>query len=196
MPVNIFPDLPYDYDALEPYIDKETMELHHKKHHKGYFNKFLKDIENIFLNIEQVPEDIKQNVINNGGGFYNHNFFWQILTPNSPKNFEGNIIKEIENKFESIDKFKEEFTQQALNLFGSGWVWLVLDKENNLKIVQTKNQDNVISLGYKPIINLDLWEHSFYLKYQNRKKEYIDNFWNIINWKQAEYFFNMYKKRK
>lgn len=202
--INVLPKLPYSYEALEPYIDKKTMETHHTKHHQGYLDKFLKAIEgtelkklnvNVILkDLSVVPEKLKTSIINNGGGFSNHNFFWDILTPNSTKEPEQNLKEKIEIEFSSFEKFKEEFKEKALTLFGSGWVWLALNKENKLEIIQTKNQDSPLSIGLKPLLTIDLWEHAYYLNYQNKRAEYVDNFWNIINWKQAEYLFNLYTK--
>lgn len=201
--INKFGDLPYSYDSLEPFIDKETMIVHHTKHHRAYYDKFIKAIEGTFLeeksvidilkDLSALPEDKKQAIINNGGGYFNHNFFWDILSSDSNKKPMVNLEKEIIKTFESFEKFKEEFKDKALTLFGSGWVWLVLNKDGKLEIIQTKNQDSPLSLGLKPILALDVWEHAYYLKYQNKRAEYVDAFFNVVNWKQAEYLFNSYK---
>jgi Fe-Mn family superoxide dismutase len=201
--INQFASLPYEYDALEPFIDKETMSVHHTKHHRAYYDKFIKAIEgtslenmsviDILKDLSVLPEDKKQAIINNGGGYFNHNFFWDILSPTSNKAPFEALEKEIVTSFESFENFKEKFKEKALTLFGSGWVWLVLNKEGKLEIIQTRNQDSAISLGLKPILALDVWEHAYYLKYQNKRADYVDAFWNVVNWKQAEFLFNSYK---
>jgi Fe-Mn family superoxide dismutase len=199
--VNNFPELPYEYDSLEPYIDKETMQIHHDKHHKAYFDKFVvairdspelqkNPVEKILSNINKIPEKIRQAVINNGGGFYNHNFFWSILKKNIPFNTDSKIGQKIVDEFGSFDNFKEQFSNSALTLFGSGWTWLVIDKKTKkLEIMQTKNQDSPISVGKIPLITIDVWEHAYYLKYQNKRVEYIQNFFNVIDWKKVEKLF-------
>ena len=201
--INQFGSLPYSYDSLEPFIDKETMIVHHTKHHRAYYDNFLKAIKGTFLEDKSVieilkdlsllPEDKKQVIINNGGGYFNHNFFFDILSPFSIKKPLETLEKEIIASFESFENFKEKFKEKALTLFGSGWVWLVLNKERKLEIIQTRNQDSPLSLGLKPILALDVWEHAYYLKYQNRRAEYVDAFFNVVNWKQAEYLLNSYK---
>jgi superoxide dismutase, Fe-Mn family len=188
-----FKKLEYSYDALEPYIDAKTMEIHHSKHHKAYFDKFMAAIENneelkdkeaeeIVAHWNKLDDDIKIAVRNNGGGFINHNLFWEILKKDVA--FEGKIKDEIEKKYGSFDKFKEEFTQAALTQFGSGWAWLVVNN-NELEIVKTSNQDTPLSDGKKPILCLDVWEHAYYLKYKNKRPEYVENFFKIINWKKV-----------
>jgi Fe-Mn family superoxide dismutase len=194
-----FPELDYEYNALEPYIDAQTMEIHHSKHHKAYFDKFIKAIESsklnekpieeVLSNIEKIPEEIKKSIINNGGGFYNHSIFWKLLSKNKPFNHESEIGKAILEKFQSYENFKEELTNSALTLFGSGWAWLVLNENKGLEIVQTKNQDSVISQNKIPLILIDVWEHAYYLKYQNKRPEYIENFFNIINWEKVNELF-------
>lgn len=185
--------LNYEYNALEPYIDAQTMETHHSKHHQGYVNNFnaaienypeIKDkaVEEILMNLEKISEQIKQSVINNGGGVFNHNFFFSILKKNIPFDENSEIGKEIIKKFESLDKFKEEFSTAAKTQFGSGWAWLVLNKNNQLEIVKTSNQDSPISQGLKPLIAIDVWEHAYYLKYKNLRPDYINNFFNVIDW--------------
>lgn len=192
--------LPYEYDALEPYIDAQTMEIHHSKHHQGYVNKFNaamenselkeKSVEEILKDLNQIPEEIKKAVVNNGGGVYNHNFFWGILKKETPFKEDSEIGKAIIEKFGSFDKFKEEFSNAAATQFGSGWAWLVLNKENQLEIIQTKNQDSVISLEMKPLLNIDVWEHAYYLKYQNKRPDYIEAFWNVVNWEKVNELFS------
>ncbi|MGL5756929.1 MAG: superoxide dismutase [Paraclostridium sp.] len=188
--------LPYSYDALEPYIDKETMIIHHDKHHQAYvdnLNKTLssypnlsnKTLEELLTNTSSLPNDIRQNIINNGGGVYNHDFFWTIMGPNKGGKPLGELSKAIETSFGSFDNFKQEFNKSALSRFGSGWAWLVSDSKGNLSIMSTSNQDTPISLGLKPIIAIDVWEHAYYLKYKNKRSDYIENWWNVVNWEQA-----------
>lgn len=193
--------LPYAYDALEPYIDKETMMLHHDKHEKAYLDNlnkaiakypelYSKGIEGMLKDLDSIPSDIRQTVINNAGGVYNHEFFWSIMTPQKNQKPKGNLLNAINRDFESYDNFKAKFKEAALNRFGSGWAWLVSDKDGKLSIISTANQDSPISLGLTPIIGIDVWEHAYYLKYQNRRAEYIDNWWNVVNWEQAEKNYN------
>jgi superoxide dismutase, Fe-Mn family len=195
--------LPYDYDALEPYFDKETMMIHHDKHHQTYFTNFLKaitgtelenkDVKEILANLNQVPVEIKQAVINHGGGYFHHSFFWSILKKDVA--FEGEIASAIETKWGSLDNFKEEFSKAAATVFGSGWAWLIFDLENkDLQIVKTANQNSPISSGKIPLLCLDVWEHSYYLKYQNKRPEYIEAFFNVINWQKVnEYYLEALK---
>lgn len=189
--------LPYDYDALEPYIDKETMTIHHDKHQKAYvdnLNKaisknpelFSKGLDGLLKDLNSIPEDIREAVRNNAGGVYNHEFFWSVMSPNKNQNPKGDLLNAINRDFESYDKFKTKFKESALNRFGSGWAWLVSDKDGKLSIISTANQDSPISSGLAPIIGIDVWEHAYYLKYQNKRNEYIDNWWNVVNWEQAE----------
>ena len=196
------PKLPYAFDALEPFIDAKTMEIHHGKHHQGYVDKLNKALEkypklqknsaeDLIKSLEVIPEDIKTAVRNNGGGHVNHSFFWQILKKAvDPK---GEILKAINKKFRGIDVFKEEFKTKATGLFGSGWCWLVLNN-GELEIVITSNQDNPISQNKIPILGVDVWEHAYYLKYQNRRPEYVDAFFNVINCEQVNE--NYLKARK
>lgn len=192
--------LNYEYNALEPYIDTETMETHHSKHHQGYVNKFNTAIENypelrdksvqeILTNLENVSDQIKQQVINNGGGVFNHNFFFSILKKDIPFNKNSEIGKTILEKYESLENFREQFSQAATTQFGSGWAWLVLNKNNQLEIIKTSNQDSPISQGMKPLITIDVWEHAYYLKYKNLRPEYIKNFFNIIDWEKVNELF-------
>lgn len=188
------PNLPYEFDALEPYIDKETMEIHYDKHHNTYVTKLNaaiegtdlenKSIEEIVANLDSVPSDIQTAVRNNGGGHLNHSLFWQLLTPNSEE--KGTVIDKIKEEWGSLDKFKDEFAKKAAGQFGSGWAWLVVDKDGKLEIVSTPNQDNPITEGKTPILGLDVWEHAYYLKYQNKRPDYIDAFWNVVNWNKVD----------
>ena len=193
--------LPYAYDALEPYIDKRTMEIHHDKHEQAYVDNLNKAISNyaelyskttedMLKNLDTIPTDIRQSVINNAGGVYNHQFFWSIMSPKHDQEPSGNLLKAINSTFGSFDNFKKLFTEGALSRFGSGWAWLVKDNNNKLSIITTANQDSPISNNLTPIIGLDVWEHAYYLKYQNRRKEYIDNWWHVVNWEQAEKNYN------
>ena len=196
-----FTELPYGYDSLEPYIDEATMKIHHDKHHKAYFDKFMtaikdypelhkKPIENILKDLSKLPENIKPSVTNNGGGFYNHDFFWSILKKNIPFNNASEIGEAIIKKFGNFEDFREQFSNSALTLFGSGWSWLVYDeKTKKLEIIQTKNQDCPLSIEKIPLLAIDVWEHTYYLKYQNRRAEYIEEFFNIINWEKVEELF-------
>ena len=189
------PDLPYAYDALEPSIDKDTMNIHHTKHHNTYVTKLngavdghadlkSKSVEELISDLDSVPEDIRTAVRNNGGGHANHSFFWKILSPNGGGEPKGEIADKINAKYGSFDKFKEEFTAAATGRFGSGWAWLVLDN-GEIDITSTPNQDSPVMEGKKPLLGLDVWEHAYYLKYQNRRPEYIGAFWNIVNWDQV-----------
>jgi len=187
------PKLAYAYDALEPYIDARTMEIHHAKHHQAYVDKVNaalekhaelqnKTIEDLIAHLKDVPEGIRTAVQNNGGGHLNHTFFWQILKKDMP--FTGAIAEAIKGAFGSFDAFKVKFAEAAANRFGSGWAWLVLNK-GKLEIMSTANQDSPLSEGKTPILCLDVWEHAYYLKYQNRRPEYIQAFFNVINWEKA-----------
>lgn len=192
---HVLPDLKYDYSALEPYIDAKTMEIHHQKHHGAYVSKLNaalegysefndKSIEDILKNLNAVPEAIRISVRNNGGGHMNHTMFWEIMAGHAGGEPTGELATAVENTFGGFDKFKEEFATAAANRFGSGWAWLVSDN-GNLKVISTANQDNPVSQGLKPVMGLDVWEHAYYLKYQNRRPEYIDNWWNVINWNEV-----------
>ena len=189
------PELPYAYDALEPTIDKETMNIHHTKHHNTYVTKLnaaveghadleSKSVEELISDLDKVPEDIRTAVRNNGGGHANHSFFWKTLSPNGGGEPKGELADKINAKYGSFDKFKEEFAASAAGRFGSGWAWLVLDN-GEIDIISTPNQDNPYMEGKKPILGLDVWEHAYYLKYQNKRPEYIDAFWNVVNWDQV-----------
>lgn len=189
------PKLPYSYDALEPHIDAQTMEIHYTKHHGGYTNNLNKAIENTPLSglpIEEILKDISKHsaaVRNNGGGFYNHKLFWSLMAPNAGGKPTGKIADAINAKFGTFESFKEKFNAAAATRFGSGWAWLI-DKNGELEIVSTPNQDNPLMdvadvKGY-PLLALDVWEHAYYLKYQNRRPDYIENFWHVVNWSEVE----------
>ena len=189
------PDLPYGYDALEPYIDVETMHLHHDKHHNTYVTNLNaaiekypeleeQSIEELMKNLNEVPEDIRTAVRNNGGGHANHSFFWKIMAPNAGGEPTGAIKDAIDQAFGSFEKMKEEFKTAATGRFGSGWAWLVLNN-GKLEITATANQDSPLTDGKTPIIGLDVWEHAYYLKYKNVRPDYIAAFWDVVNWDQA-----------
>ena len=191
------PKLPYEYDALEPFIDSKTMQIHYEKHHQTYIDKLNAavkgtefedmDINDILKNIDDVPSNIKAAVINHGGGHSNHSLFWQILIPaaETKEKPEGILLEAIDSQFESFDKFKEQFTSAALNKFGSGWAWIVIKKDKELEIISTSNQDSPLMDNKFPLLGLDIWEHAYYLKYQNKRADYISAWWNIINWKKV-----------
>jgi len=189
------PDLPYAYDALEPYIDAETMKIHHDKHHATYVNNLnaaleghdelsRKSVEELISDLAAVPESIRTAVRNNGGGHANHSLFWTILSANGGGSPTGAALGAISGKFGSYDAFKDEFSKAAAGRFGSGWAWLVVDS-GELSITSTPNQDSPLSEGKTPILGIDVWEHAYYLKYQNRRPEYIEAFFNIINWDEV-----------
>jgi len=195
------PKLNYSHEALEPHIDKLTMKTHHLKHHQTYVDNFNKaldgheeyqkmEIEDILKSLEELPEDIKTAVRNNGGGHYNHTIFWEIMSPNGGGKPKGELAKKIDEDLGGFDKFKEDFKAAALGQFGSGWAWLVLDSNNKLAIVSTPNQDNPISEGKKPLLGIDVWEHAYYLKYKNKRADYIDSWWNIVDWEKVSERFN------
>lgn len=188
------PQLPYAYDALEPHIDKETMNIHHLKHHNTYVTNLNnavagtefenKTVEELVSNLDAVPENIRTAVRNNGGGHYNHSLFWQLLSPNGGGEPSGALLDAINAKFGSFSAFKDEFTKAATGRFGSGWAWLVVNN-GELEITSTPNQDTPLSQGKTPILGLDVWEHAYYLKYQNRRPDYIAAFWNVVNWDEV-----------
>jgi Fe-Mn family superoxide dismutase len=196
------PDLPYPYDALEPHIDTLTMQIHHGKHHAAYVNNLnaaiskypdwaAKSIEEIVRNIDQVPEPIRTTVRNNGGGHVNHTFFWEIMSPKGVRQPRGELAKAIEKRFGSFSKFQEEFTRAAMGRFGSGWAWLSVDRNRQLVVESTPNQDTPLMEGRTPILGIDVWEHAYYLKYQNRRADYVAAFYNVINWDRVS---ELYRK--
>jgi superoxide dismutase, Fe-Mn family len=192
------PPLPYDYGALEPHIDEQTMQVHHDKHHGTYVtnvNNALegtewadRPIEEVLKNLDQIPDDKRAAVQNNGGGHYNHTLFWEWMSPDGGGEPDGDLASAIESAFGSFDDFKARVKDAGVKRFGSGWAWLVSDG-GTLDVVSTANQDNPISQGRTPILGVDVWEHAYYLKYQNRRPDYIDAWWNVVNWpKVAEGF--------
>jgi len=190
MPFSV-PDLPYAYDALEPHIDEETMRIHHDKHHQAYVDKANgalegtewadRDVEDVLQNLSSLPGDKQGPVRNNAGGHYNHSLFWQMLSPDGGGAPSGDLGSAIDAKFGSFDAFKDEFKNAGIARFGSGWAWLVKDS-SGLAVVSTPNQDSPISDGSTPLLGVDVWEHAYYLKYQNKRPEYLDAFWNVVNW--------------
>ncbi len=190
------PELKFSYDALEPYIDARTVEIHHGKHHKTYVDRFNAAIagksqlegmsgEDILVNIDKIPEDARTAVRNNGGGAVNHSLYWAVIAPKAGGEPKGPVSDAIRAAFGSFAEFKAKFSDAALSQFGSGWAWLVLNKEKKLEIVKTANQDSPLSAGKSPILLIDVWEHAYYLNYQNRRPDYIEAFYNVINWEKV-----------
>ena len=198
----ILPDLPYAYDALEPYIDEETMHLHHDKHHNTYVTnvnaalakhpEIGKNLEQLLADVESIPVDIRQAVINNGGGHLNHSLFWELMTPEETAP-SAELPADLEATFGSFDNFKTAFTTAATTRFGSGWAWLVVNKEDKLEVMSTANQDTPISEGKTPILGIDVWEHAYYVKYRNVRPDYIKAFFSVINWNKVN---ELYKAAK
>jgi superoxide dismutase, Fe-Mn family len=191
MPFSV-PDLPYAYDALEPHIDEATMRVHHDKHHQAYVDKANgalegtewadRDVEEVLKNLSSLPADKQGPVRNNAGGHYNHSLFWQMMSPDGGGEPQGELAAAIDTAFGSFDAFKEEFKNAGIARFGSGWAWLVKDSSGSLAVVSTPNQDAPISDGATALLGADVWEHAYYLKYQNKRPEYLDAFWNVVNW--------------
>lgn len=193
-------ELKYSFDALNPYIDTLTMETHYGKHHKGYtdnLNKFIEEneslqgrtIEDILSNLESLDPSIRAGVQNNGGGYYNHNLYFDIMSPTPAKQPEGKLLEKINEAFGSVENVKAELLKAALAQFGSGWAWLAKDGEGNLKVVKTANQDTPLALGLTPVLGIDVWEHAYYLNYKNLRKAYVENFFEVLDWsKVAEYY--------
>lgn len=195
------PKLPYAYDALEPYIDARTMEIHYSKHHQGYVNNvnaalekhpelFKRSIEELLGNLSDVPEDIRTAVRNNGGGHFNHTLFWSIMSAKGGGAPDGSLAGAIDTAFGGFETFKETFEKAAATRFGSGWAWLCLDSRGVLSVTSTANQDSPLSEGLIPVLGLDVWEHAYYLKYQNRRPEYISNWWNVVDWNAVQKRFD------
>ncbi len=199
------PTLTYPHNALEPHIDAKTMEIHHTKHHQAYINNVnkviegkadleSKSVEELISDLSKVPEDIRNVVRNNGGGHANHTFFWTIIGPKCGGNPTGKIAEAINKEFGSFDAFKEKFAAAATTRFGSGWAWLSVGKDGKLEISSTANQDSPLMEGKTPILGIDVWEHAYYLNYQNRRPDYISAFWNIVNWQEVEKRFTSVNK--
>ena len=190
----ILPDLPYSYDALEPYIDEETMHLHHDKHHNTYVNnvnaalakhpEIGENLEQLLSDVATIPADIRQAVINNGGGHLNHALFWELMTPEKTEPSAA-LVADLEATFGSFDDFKAAFTTAATSRFGSGWAWLVVNPDGKLEVTSTANQDTPISEGKTPILGIDVWEHAYYVKYRNVRPDYIKAFFSVINWNKV-----------
>ena len=192
------PPLPYALNALEPHIDARTMEIHHGKHHQAYINNAngllegtewaTKPVEELLANIKKVPDDKRQGLINNAGGHANHSLFWQILGPNAGGEPSGDLAAAIKDALGSFRAFKEAFAKAGATRFGSGWAWLVVNGSGKLEVLSTANQDSPIMQGLTPILGLDVWEHAYYLNYQNRRPDYIAAFWNVVNWAKVAEF--------
>ena len=198
-----FPSLPYAYDALEPVIDKTTMEIHHGRHHKAYFDNFtaaIKDTAAASDSLEDILANISQHgaaVRNNGGGFYNHNLYWKVMSPNGGGEPKGELAQAINDTFGSFEAFKTQFKDAGVKQFGSGWAWLIVGKDGKLAITSTPNQDNplmdVAAVQETPILGCDVWEHAYYLNYQNKRPDYLESWWKTVNW---DYVAELYAKAK
>jgi Fe-Mn family superoxide dismutase len=188
------PDLPYPYDALEPHIDEQTMQIHHDKHHQAYVDKANaalegtewadKDVDEVLRSLDDLPEDKRTPVRNNAGGHSNHSFFWQIMSPDGGGEPDGDLASAIEDAFGGLDDLKKQVNEAGVNRFGSGWTWLVHDG-SGLAVVSTANQDSPISEGQTPLLGIDVWEHAYYLKYQNKRPDYLEAWWNVVNWPEV-----------
>jgi Fe-Mn family superoxide dismutase len=196
------PALKFEFNALEPAIDARTMEIHHDKHHAAYVNNLNKALEaapelygqpmeKLLRDLNKVPEAIRTAVRNNGGGHANHSLFWEVLAPGGRKSPGGALLGDLEKSFGSLDAFMEKFTAAATTRFGSGWAWLVLDSDKKLQVYSTANQDSPLMDGHKPLLGLDVWEHAYYLNYQNRRPDYIKAFWTVVNWSYVEEQYQM-----
>jgi Fe-Mn family superoxide dismutase len=191
------PKLPYDTDALEPFYDQETLEVHYGKHHAGYVKKFNaavegteyadRELKELLIDLNDITGEIHNNIKNNGGGAWNHSFFWESMCPEEESLGPGEkLLTAINEAFGNLEEFKKQFTHAAATVFGSGWAWLVVNKEGKLEIIKTHNQDNPMTEGMRPLLTIDVWEHAYYLKYKNMRPDYIEAFYNIINWKKVE----------
>ncbi len=197
------PSLPFAYNSLNPYINEETLKFHHDKHFQTYVDNLNKALENypefqcwslkkLVCDYSKLPDNIKNTVRNNAGGVYNHYLYFNLMTPNSIIKPIGSVAKAIDKKFASYGEFKKEMKNVALNTFGSGWTWLVVNKDGDLEIISTQNQDTPFTLNLYPILLVDVWEHAYYLQYQNRRADYLDNWFNVIDWNKVEEIFNMF----
>lgn len=194
------PPLPYEPSALEPWIDEATMRIHHGKHHQAYLDNYLKavadsplaerPVETVLADLDNVPGDLRNTVRNQGGGFVNHNLFWQIMGPGGPREPDGSLAQAITTHFGSLAEMKARFNAAAMGQFGSGWAWLAVRPDGTLTIYNLPNQDSPLSRNDRPILGLDVWEHAYYLKYQNRRAEYVANWWNVVNWNRVLELFN------
>jgi superoxide dismutase, Fe-Mn family len=194
------PKLAYAYDALEPHIDARTMEIHHTKHHQAYINNvnaaleshpdlLAKPVETLVAELNSLPEAVRTAVRNNGGGHANHSLFWKVMGPGKGGEPKGDVAKAIESSFGDFGAFKDAFGKAAMGRFGSGWAWLVSDKAGKLQVVSTANQDSPLTNGLKPVLGLDVWEHAYYLNYQNRRADYVAAWWNVVNWDEVASLF-------
>jgi superoxide dismutase, Fe-Mn family len=200
MPKHVLPPLPYATDALEPFYDKATLEIHHGKHHQNYVNNLnaaleghpdleAKNIQSLLTNLDAIPESIRRKIINNGGGHFNHMLFWNVMGPEKGGVPTGKIGEAIQSTFGDFESFRAKWKESALNLFGSGWTFLVSGKDGKLEIQNFANQECPISKGLKPLLTIDVWEHAYYLKFQNRRAEWIDTWWNVVNWNVVDKLF-------
>lgn len=195
------PELPYDYDELEPFIDARTLEIHHGKHHATYVNNLNialeghedlqgKSLEVLLSDLDAVPEDIRTAVRNHGGGHYSHSLFWEVMSPKGGGDPNADIENEINKRFGNFDKFQSELSQAAISRFGSGYGWLVMDENKELSVMSTANQDTPMMIGKTPLLVIDVWEHAYYLKYQNRRPEFVENWWKTVNWDKVNELYN------
>ncbi|WP_026478791.1 superoxide dismutase [Alkaliphilus transvaalensis] len=198
------PNLEYPYDGLEPYFDQGTMEIHHTKHHQAYVNNLNlalegygalqeKSLEVLLSELEALPQEIYWAVRNNGGGHYNHSLFWKLLSPNGGGEPTGELLDAINDTFGNFEAFKETFNKAAATRFGSGWAWLIINKDNQLEVTSTPNQDNPLMEGNRILLGLDVWEHAYYLKYQNKRPDYVQAWWNLVNWDYVSKLYNNLK---
>jgi Fe-Mn family superoxide dismutase len=196
------PDLPYDYDALEPHIDERTMRIHHDKHHAGYTRKLNNAVEGhddlqarsaveLLRNLNKVPDGVRTAVRQNGGGYVNHSLFWKVMSPNGGGKPDGELADRLQKEFGSFKGFKQRFNEEATGRFGSGWAWLVVDANGELSVYNTLNQNSPYLYGDTPVLGLDVWEHAYYLNYQNERGTYVKKFWNVVNWEHVQ---NRYKQ--
>jgi superoxide dismutase, Fe-Mn family len=201
----VLPDLPYGYDSLEPYIDRKTMHVHHDGHHKIYVDKLnsalegypdlRKRVEELLASLDTLPPEIKTAVANNAGGHANHSLFWTLLTPNGEKKPVGDFSGALNNAFGSFSSFKKKFTEIAVAHFSNGWAWLCTDQQGKMLVYSSKDHENPIAKGQTPLLVLDLWEHAHYLKYQNRRPEYVEAFWDVVNWKEVSQRWDEFKSK-